>query len=366
MLQKLSFIGSGACGNQIARLAKEEKDIDTIAVNSTKLDTTELEGTMKIVYLGNKGCGKLRNNGKDLVKQNVEKYSESLIESEEISTSPIVVVGGSAGGGTGAGSVPITSDILRSLTDKLVIALSVLPDNGEDIRSLSNAIETCKEIESLKLPYMLIDNGKCSGSIKDKFNLVNRAIVDDLSVIRGDYNANTQYGNMDVRDCERLFSTPGLLTINKIAGLKETTFDNKSFDDLILDSIKSSYNVQLEKDKIIKRMGVILSVTEDMLKKFDRELPKVKEEIGTPVETFLHVNVVENTDACGIITILAGLSFPDTRLEEMAEIVEKAKEALLKKKESTIGDLSKSVSWLDEDEPKVEQKKDLGSLMSKW
>ena len=369
-LYETAVIGTGACGNAIAELAYNKKFL-TVMVNSTDLDIDDaydMEGN-SIIKIGEEGAGKIRNNGKKLVKENINEYSAKLIEL--LSGQTMVIVASPLAGGTDSGSLPITADIINStMDDKLVIPVGILPENKEDIRALSNAIEASKELESLGLPYILIDNGSYKESIKNMYDEINKSVVEDFTVLRGDYNIKSSYSNMDVRDCKRLFSTPGLMAINKISGLKDTTFDNTTFDELIIKSIKDSFNVQYEKDKIIKRMGIILTVTPEMLDKFNRGLDDLKKEIGIPLEIFIHINMVtkEEISKCSIITILAGLSFPDSRMEEMAEIINESKEALTKTSSSKITEMSNSLDWLDGDDQLNEKKvkKSASDLLSRW
>lgn len=346
-LHDISIIGLGACGNHIVELASKEGFVTT-AVNSTEEDTQLLTEVDNVILIGQEGCGKIKKNGTKLVKQGIGKYTEGIINATESSDTIVVTAG--LGGGTGAGTIAITADLLRSQTKKKVLVFGIVPSNSEDIRALRNAIDTCKELDTLNIPYALIDNGRYNGSIMNAFDEINESIVEDIKVIRGDYNNPTIYGNIDVKDSNQLFSVPGLFSINKISGFNSTTFDTDTFDSLIIKSIKNSYNVQIQKDKVIKRIGLILTVTEDMLNKFDRNIPAVKKEIGIPMETFLHVNVVENERECSIITILSGLSMPDSRLQEMFEIIESSKESVIKKSESQVASMNNSLDWFDDDD----------------
>ena len=367
MLHDISVIGIGACGNKIVEKCAE-KEFNTIAVNSTKIDTQVLEKTQNIVYIGDAGAGKVHKNGQKLVKKEAQTYVPRL--AELVGESDVIVVAAALGGGSGSGGLAITIDLLRSYlkqsgsTGIKFIAVGVLPCLGDDVRSLSNTLEACKELNSIGVPYMLVDNDSVD-NITNRYNLINESILTDIQVIRGDFNNTTVLDNMDTKDSDRLFSCQGLLTINKISGFKSTTLDNCSFDDLILKSIKESYNVQLQKDKKIKRMGLIVSATEDMLKEFDRNIPLVKEEIGIPEDVFFHFNVVEKESECSLITILSGLSMPDDHLEEMVETINEAKEAS-KSVQSNVDNLVKSTDWLDDDEDDDEEDESLEDVLNKW
>ena len=368
MLHNVSVIGMGACGNKIGEEAAKRK-FNSVAVNSTEIDTESLENTQNVIYIGKEGCGKVRSNGQKLVKKEASKFIPQV--AEFIGESDVICPIAALGGGTGSGALPITTDLLRSDLKQngkkgiKYIPIGVLPCLSDDVRSLANALSACKELNSINVPYILVDNDKVEGSPLQRYQKINDSIVTDLQVIRGDFNANTVLDNMDKKDSDRLLSCPGLMCINKISGFRSTTLDNCTFDDLILKSIKDSYNVQLQKDKKIKRMGLIISATEDMLKEFDRNIPDVKEEVGIPEETFFHFNIVEKENECSIITILAGLSLPDDHLEEMAEIIEEAKNSV-KTTESNINELVKSTDWLDEEEEDEDNNESLEDSLNKW
>lgn len=364
MLHKITFIGLGSGGNQVADLTSQ-KEINSIAVNSTKIDTVGINHVKDIIYIGEEGCGKIRKNGKDLVKKSASNYIPKL--AEYCSDSDLIIVGGGLGGGTCSGSAPITADLLRSYfksqkKNPKIICCGILPDSGEDPRAQRNAIEAVKELASINMPYMLLDNSTVQGSPVTKYNTINNSIVEDIQILRGDYNLPSAYGNMDVKDSNQILSVPGLLTVNKISGFKKTSLDKEDFDSLILKSIKESYNVQLEKDKVIGRMGIIISLTEEMLEGFDRSIPKVKEELGVASEIYIHVNVVEDEKEASIITIVSGLSAPESRLEEMAEIITSAKESITKTSKADVDKIDSETNWLDLDDEEDGEDEDVPSF----
>lgn len=370
MLHTISAAGIGGAGSQIIdKVARN--NINTVAVNSTEIDTVGVDHSSGLIYLGKEGCGKIRSEGKKLVKNQASQFIPRL--AELCGDASLVFIIGATSGGTGSGSLPITSDLLRSYyksqkRDVKIIAIGILPDASEDVRALSNAIETVKELSGLGIPYMLYDNDTVQGSLINKYTTINNSIVEDIMVLRGDYNLPTVYGSMDVRDSSNLLKVPGLMTVNKISGFKKTTLDQKSFDSLILKSIKESYNVQLQKDKVIGRIGLIVSLTEEMLDSFDKGISAVQDELGKASEIYTHINIVEDEKEVSIITILTGLSVPDSRLEDMAYAIEAAKEKVLKQSKSSINDLSATADWLrDKDEEDEEDDVELfEESLNKW
>lgn len=376
----LGIIGAGSCGNQQALLAGKE-NMPVLAINSASIDLDDImndpeaQDYCTVIKIGDtEGCGKNRKLAKKLLKQDVKEVLEAteiVFGKEEIKT---VIVTGSTNSGTGSGLIALLADILRSVyPDMTIITMPILPCDKTP-RSLANSIECMKEIIELNIPYIPIDNSKCKGkSIKEIYDRVNQDILYNFKIINGDFIRPSSYGNMDEQDRKRLFSTPGMMRISKVSGLKNNL--EESIGSLIVDSIKQNFGADLKGDKVIKRMGVIYTVTEEMLQKIDNTYEEVIDYIGTPIEIFEHINIVEDEKECSIITILAGLSAPDDRLEEMSQIVMRAQNDVSKFNESKVSEYNKSLAWLndldDDDDDlgiKVEEKPkaDIDNIVNKY
>ena len=107
----------------------------------------------------------------------------------------------------------------------------------------------------------------------------------------------------------------------------------------MLDAIKNtSSNVELDRDHIVKRLGLITNLNENINKELDTNLLKIKEFVGEPVEGFEHVYIGKKDEVNRVILILAGLSVPDDRLEKIMQRIEKGLEDLSKTKRSSVLD----------------------------
>lgn len=95
-MHEITVTGIGFTGNKIAELSVD-KDFNTIAINSTKIDTEILEKTQNIIHIGEDGCGKSRAKAKKLVKANPSRLIEEI--NSFCGTSDIVVITGSSAGG---------------------------------------------------------------------------------------------------------------------------------------------------------------------------------------------------------------------------------------------------------------------------
>ena len=137
----------------------------------------------------------------------------------------------------------------------------------------------------------------------------------------------------------RFISTPGRMAVYVLDDIKEKDFDDKSLEDALLDIIKNgSTNVELDRDKIVKRLGIISNLNPTLNKIFNVNMTKIKEFIGEPVESYEHAYITSNDETNRVILILSGLSIPDDRLNKIAQRIDEGIKELSKVKESSILD----------------------------
>jgi hypothetical protein len=178
--------------------------------------------------------------------------------------------------------------------------------------------------------------------------LVNREIVEDMIVVRGDYQKPTPYNSIDEKDMLKLIETNGRLVINRTVGVKEKDIDDKDLESRLVDSVKSSAHAELDRDQIIKRLGLIVNLGEKVYKSLDTNLPKFKDLIGEPIEGFEHIYInVDDDEVNRVVTILSGLSVPDDRIQKIMQRIEDATALLTRTKESSILD-DASTDLIDE------------------
>lgn len=329
---KIGVIGLGGCGNRIAKLAAEE-EFPALAINSAEVDCEDID-SFEVLLLGDSGgCGKDRKLGQKIFKQ---KYKDIEGKLAEFTDNDIVVCVASADGGTGGAMLPLIINVMKELhKGPVYVPIVVLPFKTEGVSSQKNAIRCMKEISELDVSYRVYDNDRTlltTSSMIEAHELVNKTIIEDLKVLRGDICPASPYGNMDDRDRLKIAATKGLSIISKTAGIKENHLDSSSISDYIVDAIKQSCNVDIERDKFVSRMGFIYSLPESMIKRIDKQYVAIKDYAGEPLEIFEHINVL-NEESGSVIAILSGLSDPNTRISEMLEIVdEREKKALSRRK----------------------------------
>ena len=337
-------VGIGNAGNQISDLAMKMYNIPGIAINSSQKDLMNVSKIPKIVVGDNKGAGKNREEAKRFVKQHAQTLLTTESFTKHIEENDITFIISSVGGGTGSGMAPILTDILsRQYSDKKFVLIEVYPPLSESIAAQQNSIDYLKEVKSFlpNVVYLAYDNNKRADlTTPEMMKAINEEIVNTLVVFRGEYLYPTPFNSIDEKDMLRFFETSGRMAVYILDNIKEKDFDNKSLEDAIIDLIKNkSTNVELDRDGVVKRLGVIANLNSNISKMFDTKLTKVKELIGEPVESYEHMYMTTNADEENrLILILSGLSIPDDRLTKMVQRIKEGLNELSSVKESSILD----------------------------
>ena len=352
MLLKTGIIGVGNAGNMICALANTTKKISVLGLNSSERDLDAVKSSTAIdcFYIGSgDGAGKDRAVSKEALKGSIKDFMGKEQFQKLMKDCDVIFIVSSTGGGTGSGTCPMLADVLRNFyKDKLFVLVGILPTIGESIGAQRNTIEYISEDAKLNLPYMLFDNGN-SGckSTNATFEKINNDVVEAISIIRGDYNKLSPYGMIDRGDMEKMITLPGLIHINMLKGIYQEQIDTDgSIEDLILESIKKNTMVTIDRDKVVRRRAYIVNLSEDLQDYFDKDLPKITERYGEPIEVFDHYAVNDDDEEANYCIIMqSGLSLPENRLKAIKHRIDAAEEALKKQKESSILDsLSEKVS----------------------
>lgn len=373
---KVCILGIGNAGNQVAELAKKERNIPGLAINSSNKDLTNICNVDQFIIGDERGAGKDRNEAKNFMRQNIKNMLNQEQFKKQIEENEIIFIVSSTGGGTGSGMAPVMTEILSKMyPDKRFIIIQIFPPISESVAAQQNTIDYLKEIRQFmpNAVYMSYDNHRRANKPTDEMMIeVNREIVEDICIIRGDYNYPTPYSSIDEKDMMKMLETPGRLAIARVYGLKEKDLDEKSIEDHLLINLKTvSVAAELERDRIVKRMGVITNLGEKLHKVFDTKLTVFKEFVGEPVEGFEHIHInKEDTDPNRVVVILAGLSIPDDRIQKMIQRIDEAKEALNRTKPSSILDnvQTEDIDALREIESRENVAKDidLNDIFSKY
>ena len=339
---KIAVLGIGNAGGQIANIAGTS-GFNVFCINSSEKDLDVINEDIPVFLLGNsEGAGKDRRVAKSFVKQ----YYKDLLKTEDFNQfmgdTDVVFIVSSTGGGTGSGMSVIIADISSKVyQNKIFINVGILPTLNDSIGAQRNTLEYMKEINGLGKGYMLYDNNKYKHLTPSSYmTKVNHEFVDALKYLRGDYSFKTKYGMIDDADMFKLLTVPGMINVSEYVGFMEKDMDDSvRLDSYIPKIMKTNGTCQLDKDRIIKRMGVIVNLTEDLSRYYSSSMEDFKANVGEPLEVFEHYYLKDDESIPNrLCVILSGLSLPDDRIQVIIQRIQEVEEALNKKKESTLLD----------------------------
>jgi len=179
---KLVVIGLGQCGGRVAdqfarvnHRARRERGIEiTPGVFAVNTDTADLSGLMAIkpdykhrILIGGgrtagHGVGKINELAADIAKGDSDKVVDAIRSVTEFYESDAFLLVAAAAGGTGSGSIPIMTKIMKErYEDKPVYNLIVLPFGHEESteeRTIYNTAVCLKSVSSVADAVILVDN----------------------------------------------------------------------------------------------------------------------------------------------------------------------------------------------------------------
>lgn len=336
MLQ-VGVIGCGNAGNQtVSASYAKYKDIPVLAINCSEKDLSTVDKNILQKVVGDgKGAGKNRTESKKFLAQGVS----DLVSDEDILVFmeglDIVFIVSSTGGGTGSGMSLMLAKILSKGFPKVFpIPVGILPSINEALSTQTNAIEYLSELYTLldNPTYMLYDNerGSSVGMPTSKMmEAVNDQIVEDINILRGYYNTLTKYTSIDEKDAKVLITTPGRLVVASLFNLVDRMLETRGVEDMLCDFIKANgFHAPIQRDRIVKRTGIVVNMYTDLLNEFDSSMPKVQSLIGSAIEGFEHLSETDNRKLPNnVFLIMAGLSKINDRISVINERIREITEA---------------------------------------
>lgn len=355
----VGLIGIGNAGNQVATLAAEKLGIDVFAINSSRQDFDTIPDSITKKLIGDeKGAGKNRADAKAFLKKQIMELMSDDDFKNFMSGKEVVYICSSTGGGTGSGMAPILSSIIGNSfknsdgSDKIIILIGILPTLLEAYSTQVNTLDYLTELyQTLDDPtYMLYDNDKLSKkSTCDMMKAINTSIVDDISVMMGMHTPTTPYASIDEKDMKVILNTQGRIAIASLTDLKEKDLDETTIEELLINNIKTNTHSELQRDKVVRRTGVITNLSENINSTFNTHIPEIQEFIGSPVEEFEHIYV--NSDRKmpnDVFLIMAGLSKINDRIHKINDRIEEIEEAQKRKDDEDDALLEQDVNKLNE------------------
>ena len=202
---KLVVIGFGQCGGRIAdefaRLngrARSYRGIEIItgayAVNTDAADLSGLS-TIRSDYkhriliggrkTGGHGVGKINELGAEIAKEDSDKIVDAIRTTRHFADSDAFLLVAGAAGGTGSGSLPIMTQLVKERhADKPVYALVILPFEHEEKteeRTIYNSATCLKSVSQVADAVIVIDNQryiKKDASLRNNMAKINALIAE--------------------------------------------------------------------------------------------------------------------------------------------------------------------------------------------
>lgn len=333
---EVGIIGIGNTGNQVASLAKEKLGIPVLAINSSEKDLETVPNNIPKKLITDKdglssGAGKDRQLAKNYLKDSITNLLKDQEIIDLISPLDVVFIVSSTGGGTGSGTAPLLANIIEArFVDTKVIMVGVLPVNSEALSAHVNTLEYLNELYKVmeNQTYMLYDNDKCAGLPSYKLlDKVNNEIVEDINVLRCNYNYTTKLDSIDDRDAKRLISFAGRIVVSRVEDFKEKDTDNMTIEDMLIDNIKKNCHVEAQRDKKVMASGIITNLSQTLTEEFDNNIPKVRDFTGDPIHAFNHIYVNDDRKMPNnVYLILSGLSPINDRINIISDRIEEIEE----------------------------------------
>lgn len=306
-LKFYGFLGIGQFGGNLIRKF-EEAGYPCVVANSSVEDLATMNVKNKFHFRNGHGCHKNRKKSKELLKDNMEALIDEVrVKMPAITT---LFICASSAGGTGSGMLAAVAKILSKQLEINICIVTVLPDKSENFQSYANTVELFQEIEKLDCigATFILDNSKH----KDKMK-INEIFFTHLDALLANENGG-DYGCLDRSEIDNLLCTSGMAILSKLGK------DNSG--KLLVSLVSNNIYAQMENNKVIRYMG-IMSCSSHV------ELDEIYSQIGMPIDTYIGTNAPSN------VCMLAGLTLPRTRLNEIKSMAQTNAEIIKKGMESS-------------------------------
>lgn len=316
---KVAVLGAGMFGGTVVKTGAD-LGLPGIVLNASKKDIEvfdNVEGISSFVVGDGNGTGKNRDVAKEFLLNSISVVEEEKI-TETILNNDVIIVAGAAGGGFGSGTVPSLITILTQLyPEKLIIALTSLPDIDESYTAQKHAEDFMRELLELNVPYLVYDNNKFKNLSADKIHsIVMENIKTDLKIISGMYITEEVDGsNIDERDLLTTLSTSGRIVPTLLFPYKDA---KESIAEMIKDKIDKSAHSEMENDKVVLAMATMYNLTEEIVESKVASLKAdLRATFGEPISDYRNESNYNGVGEQFVAIILSGLTAPNTRINEI-------------------------------------------------
>lgn len=325
----ISFLGLGQGGGNIADKAASLGFYSaSINFSQRDLDSLEyIEENLRLKLVGSEGIGKQRGEAISLMNNNWDLALNFVKENFSHSSIEIIFVPFATGGGSGSGISPVLLQMLtESMTDKVFVAIPIIPDKQESFIAQKNCLETFEDLSTLDICILPIDNDKAKSTMSNigknlLYTSTNEYVINMIEKLVAYTEKHSKYGVLDKKDLKNIFKTSGLCTITEteLIGLSNK-FEISEHG--IISNIKESWVntlfADIEFDQILCS-GFIFDGQEKLM-----ELINIKDiyaSFGNKMPISLYEGYYNKENGGKVITILSGLSWCNKRLKEIDQII---------------------------------------------
>ncbi len=334
MHNKIAFIAIGQAGGNIGR-EFEKRGFQVLYINTSKEDLDTLKDAKHKYHIkGGEGCNKVRKKAKMLLSEDFDSIFEEIQQKLKAEMYFVVF---SSGGGTGSGAGPMLIDLLLD-EGKTVGAVTILPSKDDSLKAHINSYECFKELTAIEqmASCFIIDNDKT-----DKMTS-NRVFADSFDrFVSIPEKFHSELGNIDTAEIMETLRTRG---VAKVIARPQAGAN-------YLDALKDNVFAQNE-ERAVKYITAVLPE--------NAKMEDVIKEVGTPIDIF------QTPGKSEFICCVAGLTYPQGRLNGIYDFVEQHKEDVLRNLSSSMKvQMKGDVNFVDDFETETVKSTDEGKPKSK-
>lgn len=325
----IAVIGLGGAGGNIANEASK-LGISAGAINFSQKDLDSLdEVSHKLKVMGSDGVGHDRLLAIELIQQHyavVLKFMKDHFSNPSID---IIFLPFAASGGSGSGIAPLLTHLLcYEMQDKIIVPMPILPDESEVLIAQTNTYNAMNELSKLDVCILPLDNNQVRLTHKvfknRLYEVANNTAISLLYKIVSYTEKSSKTGNFDNKDLITVFRQKGIAAIAEvdISPVPKLEISTKGISELVFLSWETSIFAPIEYDQVAK-CAFIFDGQEDLIQFIEYRSIFSKFTRGVPLDIFEGYYHEHNGK---IITILTGLPWCKTRVEEIDRLIEEGKE----------------------------------------
>lgn len=362
---KISIIGVGNAGNQIIEKAFKEK-YPVFAINSSikDLSDTIINEEIPAFIIGNeaRGAGKSREKAKELFKLNGKDLFSISNFANMIDSSDVIFVVAATAGGTGSGVAPELIKLFTTIyPNKNIIFYGIIPKISDSIMAQANTIQCMSEIAECNIPYLLADLMYYENIPNNiAYDEIGKHIVESINIIHGNYLNSSNSGMIDENDMRTIIWESGYAATYMLNKMTMSQVDKQTIQFYMNDRIKNSPAVQIQRDKIIKQLGVIVNCPDEMMEATRTgNYNELTEYVGIPLSIFENYSVADGSFG-QFITIISGMSLPYSRILICKNKIAEHEDLLKRNKKINLTNDINSIEFLNNSSHKIITEKEKG------